>query len=402
MTQQSQFPIRRRKPKTHRAEAPLRHWVSNELFDTDKLSARPVGPDIDPVANRWQSVWRRLKRHRLAVVSLWFLVILYFSSAFVEILAPYNYDSRSLDHIYAPPQTVHFVSDGRFIGPHVYGYEWRINVKTLQKDYKPNVSDVQRLRFFCVGDPYKFWGLIDSSLHLFCPAQDGTLFLLGTDLMGRDMLSRILYGMRASLAVSLVGAAVSFMLGVTLGGISGYFGGWWDMAIQMLTRIVRSFPALALCMALAVALPASSNPISVFFGIGIIFGLTHWPELAFVVRTKIFDLQDEGCVRAARLIGASHKRLIFRYFVPNLTGHFTVSVVLSIPAMIIGETILSFLRLGLREPIVSWGLLLNNVENTNSIVTTPWVLAIVIKIIMVLLAFNFLGRGLRKCYGIYL
>ena len=227
------------------------------------------------------------------------------------------------------------------------------------------------------------------------------MFLLGTDRLGRDMLSRILYGARISLTVGLIGIAISFFLGIVLGGLSGYYGGWVDSVVQRLIEIIRSFPELPLWMALSAALPVTWSPILVYFGITIILGLFDWTGLARAVRSKLLSLREEDFATAAVLMGAKPKRVIFRHLLPSFTSHLIASATLSIPSMILGETALSFLGLGLRPPITSWGVLLNEAQNINVVALYPWLMLPVVPVIVVVLAFNFLGDGLRDAADPY-
>jgi peptide/nickel transport system permease protein len=260
---------------------------------------------------------------------------------------------------------------------------------------------VHRVRFFCLGDEYRFWALVDGSFHLLCPARGGTLYLLGTDRLGRDLLSRIIYGTRISLTVGLFGIVVSFLIGLSLGGISGFYGGWIDNVIQRFIEMVRSFPELPLWMALSAALPVTWSPILVYFGITIILGLLDWPGLARAVRSKLLALREEDFAAAATLMGASPARVIRKHLLPSFASHLIASATLSVPAMILGETALSFLGLGLRPPITSWGVLLNEAQNINVVALYPWLMLCVAPVFVIVLAFNFFGDGLRDAADPY-
>ncbi len=376
-------------------------YVSSEPFDPHEVDRLTPEQEKFYTASQWQLIWWRFKRHKLAVVSMWFLGLLYASTLVTEIITPYDLHTRNAQYIYAPPQRVHFFHDGSLVGPFVYGYSYKLDMTTLRRVYTPDPSKVQKLRFFCHGSSYRFWGVIDMDWRLVCPAERGTLFLAGTDRLGRDLFSRIMFGARISLTVGLLGIAVSFVLGITLGGISGYYGGWIDNAIQRLIEIIRSFPMIPLWLSLSAALPVTWDPLWVFFGITLILGLVDWTGLARAVRSKILALREEEFAQAARLMGAKPARIIGRHLVPSFMSHLIASATLSIPGMILGETALSFLGLGVRPPITSWGVLLNDAQNVNVVALYPWLMLPVVPVILVVLAFNFLGDGLRDAADPY-
>jgi peptide/nickel transport system permease protein len=379
----------------------LEHYVSPAPFEPQAVETLSPEQEAFYRASQWRIMWWKFRRHRIAVFCAAVLAVLYLSSLVSEVLAPYGLNTRDSQHIYAPPQTVQLFHEGRFVGPFVYGYNMKLNMETMKREFVPDPLKVQPLRFFCSGDDYEFWGLVDASFHLVCPAQDGTFFMLGTDRLGRDMLSRIIYGTRISLTVGLLGIAVSFIIGITLGGISGYYGGWIDNLIQRLIEMVRSFPELPLWMALSAALPVTWSPILIYFGITIILGLLDWPGLARSVRSKFLALREEDFAVAAVLMGATPARVIGRHLLPSFTSHLIASLTLSIPSMILGETALSFLGLGLRPPITSWGVLLNEAQNINVVALYPWLMLPVLPVFVVVLAFNFMGDGLRDAADPY-
>ncbi len=380
---------------------PIPHYVSREPFDPYAIEELTPEQERFYMASQWALMWFKLKRHRLAVISGAILAAFYASILISEFLAPYNLHSRNSGFIYAPPQAIHLFDEGRFVGPFVYGFSYRLNMENLRREYAPDPAKIQPIRFFCRGDGYEFAGLFDSDVHLFCPAEGGTLFLLGTDRLGRDMLSRIILGTRISLSVGLIGITLSFTLGLILGGLSGYYGGWVDNIIQRLIEVIRSFPELPLWMALSAALPVTWNPIAIYFGITIILALVDWTGLARAVRSKLLALREEDFATAAILMGASPQRVIGRHLLPSFMSHLIASATLSIPSMILAETALSYLGLGLRPPITSWGVLLNEAQNFNVVALYPWLIIPVAPVIVIVLAFNFFGDGLRDAADPY-
>jgi len=379
----------------------LPHYVSTAPFDPYTVEQLTPEQERYYMASQWRMMWWRLKRHKLVVAAGTILLVMYASILFTEILAPYNLHSCDVSNIFAPPQAVHLFHEGSFVGPFVYGQRFELDLETLQRNYVTDTSDVQKLRFFCRGDAYTFWGLFEANFHLVCPADGGTLFLLGTDRLGRDMASRLLYGARVSLTVGLIGILISLLLGITIGGMAGYFGGWVDNVVQRVIEIFRSLPELPLWMALSAALPVTWSPVLVYFGITIILGLLDWPGLARAVRSKLLALREEDYCSAARLMGARPSRIIGRHLLPNFMSHLIASATLSIPSMILGETALSFLGLGLRPPVTSWGVLLTEAQNIEAVALYPWLLMPVVPVIITVLAFNFLGDGLRNAADPY-
>ena len=377
------------------------HLVSTAPFDP--MSVEQLTPEQERfyLASQWQMMWWRFRRHRLAVISGAVLLLLYGTILISEFLAPYNLHTRNVDFIYAPPQRIHLFDNGKFVGPFVYGFDYHLDLNNLKREYAPDPAKVEPIRFFCHGDGYKFWGAFEGDVHLFCPAEGGTLFLFGTDRLGRDMLSRILYGARISLTIGLMGVAVTFLLGITIGGLAGYYGGWVDSMAQRIIEIVRSIPHIPLWLALSAILPVDWSPLLIYFGITVILGLIDWTGLARAVRSKLLSLREEDFCVAAQLMGASPRRIIFRHLLPSFASHLIASVTLAIPSMILGETALSYLGLGLRPPITSWGVLLNEAQNINVVALYPWLMLPVLPVVIVVLAFNFLGDGLRDAADPY-
>ncbi|HRW61344.1 MAG TPA: ABC transporter permease [Defluviicoccus sp.] len=379
----------------------LTHYVDPAPFTVEETERLTSEQERFYFAPQWKVMWWKFRRHRVAVACGFVLLVMYASILVVEFLAPYALETRNTAFIHAPPQRVRLFHEGAFIGPFVYGFTYRLDPVNLKREYTADPGKVQRLRFFCQGDPYRFWGLVESRLHLVCPAEGGTMFLLGTDRLGRDLFSRLFYGARISLTIGLFGVAVSFILGISIGGAAGYLGGRVDSAVQRVIEILRSLPELPLWMALSAALPVNWSPIWVYFGITLILGLLDWPGLARAVRSKLLALREEDFCTAAELMGAKPSRIIRRHLLPNFMSHLIASATLSIPSMILGETALSFLGLGLRPPVTSWGVLLIEAQNIEAVVLYPWLLMPMVCVIITVLGFNFLGDGLRDAADPY-
>lgn len=377
------------------------HFVSSKPFDPRSIEKLSTEQEKYYLASQWKLMWWRFIRHRLALACGILLAAMYASILISEFMAPYALATRHTDFIYSPPQPVHLFHEGKFIGPYVHGWGYELNMDKLLREYQEDRSQVYPLQFFCHGDPYKFWGMWDADLHLVCAPEEAKLFLMGTDRLGRDMYSRIIYGARISLTIGLVGITLSFVLGISIGGLAGYYGGWVDSTVQRITEVIRSFPELPLWMALSAVLPVTWSPIWVFFGITLILALLDWTGLARAVRSKLLALREEDYCSAAQLMGAQPSRIIGRHLLPGFFSHLIASATLSIPAMILGETALSFLGLGLRPPITSWGVLLNEAQNINVVAIYPWLMLPVLPVIIVILAFNFFGDGLRDAADPY-
>ncbi|MCB9959591.1 MAG: ABC transporter permease [Rhodospirillaceae bacterium] len=379
----------------------LEHYVNRAPWDpyhTEPLTAKQ---EAYYLASQWRIMWWKLRRHKLAMVSGAVLAFFYLSVLCVEVIAPYHQDTRHDAQIYTPPQQLRFFHNGEFIGPFVYGTRTEFDLQQRELVTTLDIDNPQQVRFFCSGDSYRFWGVIPMDVHLFCPAEGGTLFLLGTDQLGRDVLSRMIYAGRVSLTIGLVGVTISFSLGLLMGGLAGYYGGWVDNVINRIIEIFQSFPQLPLWMALSAALPPTWSPLLIYFGITIILGLVDWTGLARAVRSKLLSLREEDFATAAQLMGASPGRVIRRHLLPSFASHLIASATLSIPAMILGETALSYLGLGLSAPVVSLGVLLNDAQDINVVAIYPWLMAPVIPVIVIVLAFQFFGDGLRDAADPY-
>jgi peptide/nickel transport system permease protein len=354
------------------------------------------------VMSQWQLIKIRFTRNKMAVVGLIVLCFIYFMAIFCEFLAPYDPNEGSGKRINMPPMAIQFVSDEGFsLRPFVYGIIQDYDKVTLQTIYDMDKNTKYYLQLFSHGDPYQLWGLFDSDIHLFGVEEGGHIFLAGTDRMGRDLLSRMIYGARISCSIGLIGIFISFILGLLIGGVAGYFGGRVDVVISRIIDFVISLPTLPLWMALAAAVPATWPVEKVYFSIVVILSLISWPGLARVVRSKFLSLKNEDYVRAARVVGASDMRVIFVHMVPMFASHLIASLTLSIPGMILGETSLSFLGIGLRPPAVSWGVLLSEAQDIRNVALYPWTLIPGLFIIITVISFNFLGDGLRDAADPY-
>ncbi len=353
-------------------------------------------------ATQWQLVWQKFKKHKLAVAGVIVLTILYISTIFCEFLSPYKTRTRFSDYTYLSPQRIHFFSEDKefHLRPFVYGVKRELDPDTWEWIYTEDKVKKYPVALFVHGEKYKLWNLFKADIHLF-GVREGVIFLFGTDYLGRDLFSRNLYAARISLSISLIGVGFSFLLGCLLGGISGYFGGSADMIIQRMIEFLISIPTIPLWMALSAALPSDWSPIRVYFFITIILSIVGWCGLARVVRGKFLELREEDFVMAAKIAGTSEGRIIIKHLLPSFASYLIVNLTLAIPAMILGETALSFLGLGLRSPIVSWGVLLKEAQNVQTIALHPWLLLPGLFVIITVLVFNFAGDGLRDAADPY-
>ena len=348
-------------------------------------------------------MWWRFRRHRLAMLGTAVVLLFYAAVLFADFLAYADPGASEAQRGLLPPQRIHWMLDGRFT-PHVYGLAGKRDPATFKRVYTPDPSQKVPVRFFAHGFEYRLLGVLPTTRHLIGvegARPEDTLFLLGTDEQGRDLWSRLMYGTRTSLTIGLVGVAFSLVLGVMLGGVSGLYGGLADTIIQRVIEIVRSIPTIPLWMGLAAALPNDWTVMQVYFAITIIISLVGWTELARVVRGRFLALREEDFVTAAVLAGSSQMRIIVHHLVPSFLSHIIAATTLAIPAMIISETSLSFLGLGLRPPAISWGVLLQQAQNIQALAISPWLLVSAVPVIIVILALNFMGDGLRDAADPY-
>ncbi len=354
-------------------------------------------------ATQLQLTWWRFKKHKLALLSLWIVAFFYLIAIFADVLAINDPQATDARRSYIPPQGIHLFDDGNF-RPHVNGLKGTRDLKTFKLAYTPDPAKKLPVRLFARGYSYHLFGLIPTDIHVLGveggEAVDG-LFLLGTDQLGRDLYSRLVVATRISLSIGLAGVGLSLLLGILLGGLSGLYGGIVDTVIQRVIEMVRSIPTIPLWMGLAAALPNTWSVTQVYFAITLIISLFGWTELARVVRGRFLALREEDFVIAAELAGASQLRIIFRHMLPSFASHVIAATSLALPAMIISETSLSFLGLGLRAPAISWGILLQDAQNVQVLAGAPWLLLAAVPVILVILAFNFLGDGLRDAADPY-
>lgn len=350
------------------------------------------------IATQWTLMLRKFRKHKLAMVGTAVVALFYLIAIFAEFIAPQDPLKRETTFIHVPPQTVHWVGPHGF-GPYVYSLVQTEDPETWKKIYKEDTSVILPISLFVRGDPYKMWGLIPGDVHLF--GTQGPLFLMGTDESGRDMFSRVIHGIRISMSIGLVGVAFTFLLGSFLGAVSGYYGGPVDFVIQRIIEFILSMPAIPLWMTLSAALPKDWPPTRVYFMISIILSLVGWCGLARVVRGKMLELREEDYIAAAKLAGASDMQIIFNHMLPGFISYLIVNITLSIPNMILAETSLSFLGVGLRPPAISLGVLLQQSQNVRTIALQPWLMIPGVVIFIVVLAFNFMGDGLRDAADPY-
>ncbi|QQR37766.1 ABC transporter permease [Devosia oryziradicis] len=345
-------------------------------------------------------MWRRFKRHRLALVSLWIVGLFYLVALLAEFIAPVDPSDYSARYTYAPPQGLHFLAqneDGGWeFGPFVYGYKTEIDPVALRRTFVIDETVRLPVQFFAESEPYMLAGIIPMSIKLMGVENPrDPFYILGADRLGRDLLSRLIHGTRISLSIGLAGVTLSLFFGIIIGGFAGYYGGWFDTGVMRVVEFIRSMPTIPLWLGLAAAMPKDWSALQTYFAITLILSLIGWTELARVVRGRFLSLRTEDFVTAAQLDGASDWRIITRHMVPSFMSHIIAAATLAIPGMILAETALSFLGLGLQAPIVSWGTLLQDAQNIRTLATAPWLLLPGVCVVVVILSMNFFGDGLR-------
>ncbi|MFV0334232.1 MAG: ABC transporter permease [Tropicimonas sp.] len=382
--------------------------MTSQDIETTATPQADASPDLSRIGteSQWQLIRRRFRRHRLAVISLWVIVLFLIVAVFAEFLATGDPHKVQARYTYAPPQALHFIDraeDGSWsFRPHVLGYKVEVEPEALRRVFRIDEEKKIYVRFLAEGHEYRLFGLIPMNRHLIGPEKPrDPLFLLGSDRLGRDLLSRLIYGTRVSLSVGVIGVVLSLVLGTVIGGLAGFYGGLFDAAVQRVIEFLRSLPSIPLWMGLAAAMPASWTPLQVYFAITIILSLLGWTELARVVRGRFLALKGEDYVAAAIYDGASTLRVVLRHMVPAFTSHIITATSLAVPGMILAETALSFLGLGLQAPVISWGVLLQEAQNVRVLATAPWLLMPGAAIVIAVLAMNFVGDGLRDAADPY-
>jgi peptide/nickel transport system permease protein len=375
---------------------------TGEGFEEEEPAVDPrTGKSLEEVygASQWRLMWRKFIRNRAAIAGAIVILLFYLGALFADFLVPYTLTTRFTKYIYMPPQRVHFFDGGK-LQPFVYDLKQELD-ENLRRTYTLNPDEKIPIQFLAQGEPYKLFGIIPADVHLFQGAEGKPVALLGTDRQGRDMFSRILLGSQVSLTIGLVGVSLSLTIGAVLGIASGYYSGTVDNVIQRVIELIRAFPSVPLWMALSAAIPLSWTVMQTYFAISIILSLIGWTWLARQLRGKVLALRNADFILAAKLAGASDGWIIFRHLVPATLGHIVVISTLAMPAMILAETSLSYLGLGLRPPVTSWGVLIQESQNYQSLALYPWVFTPAGVIAICILAFSYLGDGLRDAVDPY-
>lgn len=376
-----------------------------EPVNTDSVGESPIEDGRNEsyyVASSWQLIWRSFIKHKLALVGGGVLVAMYLVGVvFTGFFSTYPVAERHADYAFVPPQRIRIFHEGRLHVPFVYGLEKERDPETWRITYTNDKSQVYPVRFFSRGFDYKLWGFIPTNIHLVSVEEPGTLFLFGTDVFGRDLFSRTITAARISLTIGLIGVAISFILGNIMGGLAGYFGGWVDMMIMRIVEFLGSLPTLPIWMALAAVVPRDWPIVRTYFMITVILSIIGWTGMARTIRGKLLQLRVEDYVMAAKIAGAREGRIISRHLLPGFMSWLIVNMTLAIPRMILGETALSFIGVGLRAPAVSWGTLLQDAQNVRTVATNPWLMLPALFVIVTVLSFNLMGDGLRDAADPY-
>jgi peptide/nickel transport system permease protein len=377
---------------TRSLDADILDSASNSKLVTGGTGSLP------PMVSTKQKILKRFLRHKLAIIGLSILSIMYLSILFSEFIAPYGEASADRGKPYAPPSRIHMFHEGKFIGPFIYNYEEKFDEKTLTNKKVYDRQTPYKIKFFHRGEEYKFLGLISSNIHLFGVEAPARIYLWGGDLQGRDIFSRILYGGRVSLTIGIIAVMISYPIGLLMGGISGYFGGWVDTTIMRIVEAIITFPSLYLLLTLSATLPKGLTSFQRYFLIVIILAFIGWAGQARIYRGQVLSLKQMEYVEAARAMGASHLQIIVKHIIPQMSSWIIVSATISIPAYTLGEAALSFLSLGIQDPQASWGLMLQEARNLSALQTKPWLLIPGFCIVVSVFAFSFFGDGLRDAF----
>lgn len=369
------------------------------------IDASSAAIDRTAYEGQWSLMWRKFARHKLGLAGGVVVILLYIIAAAPEFFSPTGPEVYNAQYTYAPPQPIHFLletEEGTVFRPHVRAYNSVIDYDSGRRVFETSEEEIHEVGLFVSGEPYRLFGLFPTDIHLFGTLEKGAPFyLVGADRLGRDILTRTIHGARISMTIGLIGVGLSLFFGILIGGVSGYFGGVTDNIIQRLIEFIQSVPSIPLWIGLAAAIPLDTPPLQVYFMITIILSVIGWTGLARVVRGRFLSMRGDDFVKAARLDGASTFRILFRHMLPSFMSHIIAVVTLAIPSMILAETALSYIGIGLRQPIVSWGVLLQEAQNVRTIAGAPWLMLPGAAVIIAVLSLNFLGDGLRDAADPY-